>query len=286
MSCTSPLTVASTIVPLPRVVGLLHVRLEVGDRGLHHLGRLQHERQLHLAGAEQLADDLHPGEQVVVDDVQRRLPVSQRLVEVGLQAVALAVDDPPLEPLGQRQRGQLLGPGRPWCRGVVDALEQLEQPLQRVVALATAGRRPGRARPRAARRGSATSAGSCGVHDRGVEPGLDALVQEHRVEHHARGRVEPERDVGDAERGLHLGVAPLDLADRLDRLERRRGGSPPARWRSGRSGSRRGCRSIRIPHSPVRSSMSRDGDLRPSTRRCGPGPPRRWSGRPRRRRAP
>ena len=40
-------------------VGLLHVRLEVGDRGLHGLGRLEHERQLHLARAEQLADDLH-----------------------------------------------------------------------------------------------------------------------------------------------------------------------------------------------------------------------------------
>jgi hypothetical protein len=29
---------------------------------------LQHERQLHLARAEQLADDLHPVEQHVVDD--------------------------------------------------------------------------------------------------------------------------------------------------------------------------------------------------------------------------
>ena len=56
---------------LAAVVGLLHVRLEVGDGGLHHLGRLQHERQLHLAGAEQLADHLHPGQQVVVDDVER-----------------------------------------------------------------------------------------------------------------------------------------------------------------------------------------------------------------------
>ncbi len=44
-------------------VGLLHVRLEVGDRGLHGLGRLQHERQLHLPGAEQVADHLHAAEQ-------------------------------------------------------------------------------------------------------------------------------------------------------------------------------------------------------------------------------
>jgi hypothetical protein len=61
---------------LALLVGLLHVRLEPGDRGLHDLGRLQHERQLHLALAEQLADDLHASEQVVVDDVERRAAVS------------------------------------------------------------------------------------------------------------------------------------------------------------------------------------------------------------------
>ena len=61
---------------------LLHVRLEVGDRRLHGLGRLEHEGQLHLAGAEQLADHLHAGQQDVVDDVERRRAVGQRLVEV------------------------------------------------------------------------------------------------------------------------------------------------------------------------------------------------------------
>ena len=83
-------------------VGLLHVRLEVGHRRLHRLGRLQHERQLHLAGAEQLADHLHPVEQHVVDDRQRRPPAGQGLVEVGLEAVAVAVDDAGLEPLLDR----------------------------------------------------------------------------------------------------------------------------------------------------------------------------------------
>ena len=38
-------------------------------------------------------------------------PRVERLVEVGLEAVALAVDDPPLQPLGQRQRSELGGPG-------------------------------------------------------------------------------------------------------------------------------------------------------------------------------
>ena len=59
--------------------------------------------------------------------------VCQRLVEVGLQAVALAVDDAPLQPLVQRQRGQFLGPGGARRRLRVDALEQLQEALQRVV---------------------------------------------------------------------------------------------------------------------------------------------------------
>ena len=60
-------------------VVLLHVRLEVGDRGLHRLRALQHERQLHLAAAEEVADDLHALEQHVVDDRQRgRPPASAR----------------------------------------------------------------------------------------------------------------------------------------------------------------------------------------------------------------
>ena len=51
-------------------------------------------------------------------------------------------------------------------------------------------------------------------------PGVHALVQEHRVQHLPRGGVEPERDVGDAQRGLHVRVAALELADRLDGLQR------------------------------------------------------------------
>ena len=59
MSCTSPLTVPITSDALAAGVGLLHVRLEVRDRGLHRLRALEHERELHLARAEEVADDLH-----------------------------------------------------------------------------------------------------------------------------------------------------------------------------------------------------------------------------------
>ncbi len=71
----------------------LHVRLEVSDRGLHGLGALEHERELHLAAAEQFAHHLHAIQEVHVDDVERRVP-GQRLVEVGLEALAVAIDDP------------------------------------------------------------------------------------------------------------------------------------------------------------------------------------------------
>jgi len=39
------------------------VRFEIADSHLHRLGGLEHERQLHLAGAEQIADRLHAAEQ-------------------------------------------------------------------------------------------------------------------------------------------------------------------------------------------------------------------------------
>ena len=92
MSWTSPCTVASTIVALAGRRRLFHERFEVGHGRLHHLGRLQHERQLHLARAEQIADRLHAVEQDVVDDRQRRA-LGHGLVQVGLEPVALTVDD-------------------------------------------------------------------------------------------------------------------------------------------------------------------------------------------------
>ena len=52
---------------------LLHLRLEIGDGGLHHAGRIEHRRQLHLARAEQVAHRAHAVEQDVVDQVERRV---------------------------------------------------------------------------------------------------------------------------------------------------------------------------------------------------------------------
>ena len=58
------------------------------------------------------------------------------------------------------------------------------------------------------------------MDDRQVEPGLDAVVEEDGVEHLARGRVEAERDVGDAEDREDARQLLLDQPDALDRLDR------------------------------------------------------------------
>ncbi len=100
MSWTSPLTVASTMRALPPAPS---TRSMCGSRRatavFMRLGRLQHERQLHRPEPNIVADDLHPGQQVLVDDVQRRVPGIHRSLEVVVQAVAVAVDDAPREAL-------------------------------------------------------------------------------------------------------------------------------------------------------------------------------------------
>ena len=107
---------------------LLHVRLEIGDGRLHGLGRLQHERQLHLARAEQLAHHLHAGEQHVVDDAEGGRARGERLVEVGLEAVAVAVDDALAEAVLDGPVGAVLLLDRGLHVG-----EDVEQLVQRVV---------------------------------------------------------------------------------------------------------------------------------------------------------
>ena len=133
MSCTSPFTVPITTPALAAGVGLLHVRLEVSDGRLHRLRALEHERELHLARREQVADHLHPVEQHVVDDRERR-PRGELLVEVGFETVPVAVDDAVLEPLLDR-------PARPVLlldRARLDPLEQGHELGQRVVVVAAA----------------------------------------------------------------------------------------------------------------------------------------------------
>ena len=85
MSCTSPFTVASTIVPLPSPSVFSMCGSRCATAAFITSADCEHERQLHLAGAEQLADGLHARQQRVVDDLQCG-PGLQRRVEVGVEA--------------------------------------------------------------------------------------------------------------------------------------------------------------------------------------------------------
>ena len=107
-----------------------HQGFEMGDGGLHGLGTLQHEGELHLSRTEQFADDFHAVEQDVVDDVERLVNL-QRVVQFVGEALAIAVDDAVLEP-ALDSFGALLLDGI----GKFAVSENFEQALQRVVALA------------------------------------------------------------------------------------------------------------------------------------------------------
>ena len=144
------------------------------------------------------------------------MPAGQRLVEVVGEAVAVAVDDAVVQALlhGQTAAVGLLGLRR------LDVGEHLEQALQRVVVGPPAV-------PHQVEADLALLVGQAverhdlaGVDDGRVEPGLHGLVEEHAVERVAGRRVEPEADVGHAERRVRAGDLRLDPPDRLDRVDR------------------------------------------------------------------
>ena len=124
------------------------------------------------------------------------------------------------------------------------------------------------------------------VHDGGVEARLAALVQEHAVEHVADRRLQPEADVRQAEDGRRAGQLGLRAADRLDGLDAVAAEvfRPRAeREREHVEDQVGGLDAVALDGEVVDAPA----DLRASSRRCGPGPPRRWRGRsPRRRTRP
>ena len=222
MSCTSPLTVASTTLPCAPCVPSFSSSMygcEVGDRALHHARRLHDLRQEHPAGAEEVADDAHAVHQRPLDHVERprrllrappRCPSSmkstipctsacssrfatgasrQREVELALRPLAADAVGDLDEPLGRV--------GAAVEEHVLDALEQLRLDVLVDGELA-------------------------GVDDAHVEPGADRVVEERRV-HRLADRVvaaEREAEVRDAARRAHAGAALLDQRQALDERAR------------------------------------------------------------------
>ena len=77
---------------LADALGALEELLEVRDGLLHHFGRLQHERQDQLAGAELVADFFHRRQQHVVEHVDR-VAQRQHLVDLRFDAVLAPAQD-------------------------------------------------------------------------------------------------------------------------------------------------------------------------------------------------
>ena len=122
-------------------------------------------------------------------------PRLQLLVEVGFEAVAVAVDDAVLQPLLDRPARAVLA----LDRAGFDALEQRHELGERVVVLAApvvdqVERDLALAVVDPVQRHDPRR-----VHDRGVEAGLAALVQEHAVQHVPGRGLEPERHVRQSE---------------------------------------------------------------------------------------
>ncbi len=81
---------------------LLHERHEIGNRLFHHARRLHHLRQKHLAGAEQIPDDVHAGHQRPLDDVERTGGRLTGKLDVLRNIVGDAVHERMREPLVDR----------------------------------------------------------------------------------------------------------------------------------------------------------------------------------------
>ena len=187
----------------------LHMRFEKPDRRLHRLGRLQHERQLHFAGAEQFADRLHPAEQNLVDDVER-LVARHRQIEIGFEPLAVAVDDALRQPVFEPFRAALFLAGLD--RAV---LEQRDKRVQRVVAVMPPVEDQVLGDPQFLRRDLVHRHDPREMHDGAGQSAAQRVVEKDRIQDLPRRRVEPERDVGQAEDDLAFGHRLGDLLDRL-----------------------------------------------------------------------
>ena len=217
MSWTSPLTVASTIVPLPSSPSTFSM---CGSRCATAVfitcADCSTNGSCIWPEPNSSPTVFMPASSVSLTIVERGL-LLQRLVEVRLETVQFAVDDAALEPLVERQRGELLRPRLLRVRAAGDAGEQVEERRQRVVALLAPVVDQVEGDLALLIRDPVHREDLRGVHDGRIEPGLLALVQEDAVQHHARDRREAERDVGQAEDRLDVRVLALEFPDGVDR---------------------------------------------------------------------
>ena len=197
----------------------LHEGQEHGHGLLHHAGGLHHLRQEHLAGAEEVADDVHAGHQRAFDDVQRAVGGEARFLGVGVDEFGDAVDQRVLEPLLDRPvaPGEIALAGLA-AAGALVALGEVEQALGGVGAAVEDDVLAGLAQLRL---DAVVDGELAGIDDAHVHAGLDGVVEEDRV-HRLAHRVvaaEGEGDVGDAAGDVDMRQRGDDAAGRLDEVD-------------------------------------------------------------------
>ncbi len=122
MSCTSPLTVAMHDAAVAvrrgaRGLARLDERHQVRDRVLHDARRLDHLRQEHLAGAEQVADHVHAVHQRALDHVPAAARCCSRASSVSATTILVdALHQRVLQPLAPPASRARPGPRRGACR--------------------------------------------------------------------------------------------------------------------------------------------------------------------------
>ena len=210
---------------------LLEVLFQVRDGALHHLGALQHERQDELPRAEQVADLLHRRQQHRVEHVHRRLvlrpyvdrtgtlrfrPPRHRFVDIGLDALLLAMHDLPVDALIDRHPLGWVGfrVGRIGCGMLLEELDEARQGVLAAVEDQVLADRDLLGRDlgigRDVRR----------VDDRRIQASLHRVVQKDRVEGSSRVRRDAEAQVRDTQRGEAAGDVLLHQANAFERLDR------------------------------------------------------------------
>ena len=143
--------------------------------------------------------------------MSKRLVGEHREIELGLQPLAIAIDDAVAQPLLDGLGTALLGDV-----GQLAVGEQLEQPLQRIVVFAPAVVDQVLGDLNLLGGEQVQRADLADMHDRAGHAGPHRMVEEHRVQHRARGGIQSERDVGQAEDDLDVGVFLPDQPDALD----------------------------------------------------------------------
>ena len=204
---------ARPLLPGPLLL-LLHVRLQVRHGAFHRPRALDHLRQEHPAGAEEVADDLHPVHQRAFDHVERAGRRGARLLGVLLDEVDDPVHERVLEPLPDRR----LAPGEVELalrRRALDRRRERDEPVRRirppvvehvVDVLEEVGR------------DVLVDDELAGVDDPHVQPRADRVVEERGVHRLADDVVaaEGEGEIGDAAARARARTALLQQRQRLD----------------------------------------------------------------------